>query len=190
MAVSAQTESGESRITFSPAEAERYYSHLGAWKGPLAAREVQDEALHFWRSSGEEGVRWLMARLREEHHVETLHAVASLLADLGEIILGPVFEELSGGASSDQVVCLLWALEALSESDPTLRIENVQAEFILADLLKDDEPDVREEAAEAMRLLRSEQAVRCLEHRLRDETNAEVRQAIQRELTRLQAGRS
>jgi hypothetical protein len=190
MAAPALTEAGESRITFSPSEAERFYSPLGAWKGPLAAREVQDEALRFWRSSGEQGVRWLLARLREEHHVETLHAVASLLADLGEIVLGPVFEELSRGANSDQVVCLLWALEGLSESDPTLRVESIQAELILADLLQDDEPDVREEAAEAMRLLSPERAVRWLGHRLRDETNAEVGQTIQRELTRLQAGRS
>jgi hypothetical protein len=131
-----------------------------------------------------------MARPRDEHHVETLHAVASLLADLGEIVLGSVFEELSRGAASDQVVCLLWALEALSESDPTLRIESDQAELILAGLLQDDEPDVREEAAEAMRLLRPERAVRWLGHRLRDETNPDVRQTIQRELTRLQAQRS
>jgi HEAT repeat protein len=71
-----------------------------------------------------------------------------------------------------------------------LRIEIPQVELILADLLQDNEPDVREEAAEAMRLLRTERAVRWLEHRLRDETNAEVRQTIQRELTRHQSGRS
>src|SRR5205823_5356066 len=104
---------------------------LGAWKGPLAAREVQDAALRFWRSSGEEGVRWLVRRLRDEFHLETLHGVASLLADLGEIILGPVFEELSQAASRDQALGLLWALDPLSESDPTLRIESDQAELIL-----------------------------------------------------------
>ena len=190
MGASALTESGESRIAFSPSEAERYYSPLGAWKGPLAAREVQDEVLRFWRSSGEEGVRWLVARLREEHHVETLHAVGSLLGDLGKVILGPVFEAFSRGATGDQALCLLWALDALCESDPTLRLESAQVELILADLLQDDEPDVREEAAGAMRLLRPERAVRWLEHRLRDETNADVRQTIQSELTRLQAGRS
>jgi hypothetical protein len=190
MAAFALTESGEPRITFSPSEAERYYSPLGAWKGPLAARDVQDESLHFWRSSGEEGVRWLIHRLRDEFHLETLHGVASLLADLGEIILAPVFEELSRGASRDQALCLLWALDSLSESDPASRLEAAQAELALADLLQDEDSDVREAAAEAMGLLRPERAVRWLEHRLRDETDAEVRQTIQRELTRLQAGRS
>jgi hypothetical protein len=190
MSASALTKSGEPKITFSPSEAQRFYSPLGAWKGPLAAREVQEEALRFWRSSGEEGVRWLVARLRDEHHVETLHAVGSLLADLGAIILDPIFEELSRGATGDQALCLLWALDGLSEADPTLRIENAQAELVLADLLQDDEPDVREEAAEAMRLLRPERAVRWLAHRLRDETNADVRPTIQRELTRHEAGRS
>src|SRR5205085_11708238 len=93
-----RTESGGPRIAFSSSETEGFYSAVGAWKGPLAAREVQDEALRFWRSSGEEGVRWLMRRLRDEFHLETLHGVASLLADLGEIILDPVFEDLSRGA--------------------------------------------------------------------------------------------
>src|SRR4051812_31113458 len=108
------TASEEPRIAFSPSEAERFYNPLGAWKGPLTAREVQEEAFDFWRSSGEEGVRWLVRRLREEHHAETLHAPGSLLADLGEIIFGPVFEELSRGAAGDQALCLLWALDSLS----------------------------------------------------------------------------
>jgi hypothetical protein len=190
MAAPVLTESGESRITFSPSEAERYYSPLGAWKGPLAVREIQDEALRFWRRSGEEGVRWLIQRLRDEFHLETLHGVASLLADLGESILAPVFEELSRGASRDQALCLLWALDSLIESDPSLRFEASEAELALADLLQNDDSDVREAAAEAMRLLRPERAVRWLEHRLRDETDTEVRQTVQREPTRLHADRS
>jgi HEAT repeats len=190
MAGSALTESGESRITFSASAAERFSSPLGAGKGPLAAREVQDEALRFWRWSGEEGVRWLIHRLRDEFHLETLHGVASPLADLGEFILAPVFEELSRGAARDQALCLLWALDSLIESDPSLQLEAPEAELALADLLQNDDSDVREAAAEAMRLLRPERAVRWLEHRLRDETDAEVRQTIQRELTRLHAGRS
>ncbi len=190
MVASPRTESEESRITFSPSEAERFYSPLGAWKGPLAAREVQDEALRFWRSSGEEEVRWLIHRLRDEFHLETLHGVASLLADLGQSILAPVFDELSRGASRDQALCLLWALDSLIESDPSLLLEASAAELALVDLLQNDDSDVREAAAEAMRLLRPERAVRWLEHRLRDETDSEVRQTIQRELTRLHADRA
>jgi hypothetical protein len=184
------TESGEPRITFSLSEADHFYQPLGAWKGPLSSREVKKQAVDFWRSSGEAGVRWLVHRLREEHHVETLHEAASLLADLGEIILGPIFEELSRGATGDQTLCLLWALDSLSESDATLRLESAQAELVLADHLQNDEPDVREGAAEAMRLLKSERAVRWLEHRLRDETTADVRRTLERELTWHRAGRS
>jgi hypothetical protein len=184
------TESGGPKIAFSPSEAEHYYQPLGAWKGPSSSREVKRECVEFWRSSGEEGVRWLVRRLREEHHVETLHAAASLLADLGEIVLGPIFEELSRGARGDQPLCLLWALDSLSESDPTLRLESAQDELVLAGLLQNEEPDVREGAAEAMRLLASERAVRWLEHGLLDESNEDVRRTLERELTWHQAGRS
>ena len=100
IAAFARTESGEPGTLFSPSEAARYYSPLGAWKGPLAARDVEDESLHFWRSSGDEGVRWLIHRLGDEFHLETLHGVASLLADLGEIILAPVFPPLFAPPSS------------------------------------------------------------------------------------------
>jgi hypothetical protein len=93
---------------FSASEAERFYRSLGAWKGPLAAREVQDGAFNFWRSSGEEGIQRLVRRLKDEHQLDSLHGAASLLADLGEMTLGPIFDELSGGASGDHALCLLW----------------------------------------------------------------------------------
>jgi hypothetical protein len=165
------------------------YQKLGWWKGPHATAAARARQRDFWRSSGEAGVRWLVCRLRDEHHVETLHAVASLLADLGETILGAVFEELSRATTTDQALCLLWAVVSLSESAPSLRIETTRAELVLADLLQHEEPDVREGAAEAVRLLGSERAIRWLEHRLRDEPNAEVRQTLERELTRHRAGR-
>jgi hypothetical protein len=184
------TTAGGPRTTFSPEEAEHFYRPLGAWKGPLASREVQKEAFDFWRSSGEEGVRWLVARLRDEHYIETIHAAASLLGDLGEIVLDPLFEELSRGAAGDQVICLLWALDSLSESEPTLQLEDARAELALADLLQSDDPDLREAAAGAMRVLKTERAVRWLEHRMRDEANPEVRKAIEAELAWHRAGRS
>ena len=123
-----------------------------------------------------------MRRLRDESHLETLHGAASLLADLGEVILGPIFEELTRECAGVSVLCLLWALDSLSESAPTLRLEGTQAELALAGLLQDDDPDVREEAAETMRLLGPERAVRWLEHRLRDETNADVRRTMEMDL--------
>jgi hypothetical protein len=135
---------------------EEEYQRIGWWKGPNATRAARARQRDFWRSSGEAGVRWLVGRLRDEYHLETLHGVADLLADLGEIILGAIVEELSRGATGDQALCLLWALVSLSESDPTLRLEGARAESALVGLLQNEEPDVREAAAEAVRLLDSD----------------------------------
>jgi predicted HTH domain antitoxin len=170
--------------TFATAEAERFYECLGAWRGPLATREVQQKALEFWRSAGEEGVRWLVRRLRDEHHVDALHGVASLLADLGAVIVGPVFRELAEEPSDDQTVALLWALGSFSESEAAVRLEGVEAELTLVDLLQNNEPDVREAAATAMRLLPPHRASRWLTHRLRNETDPYVRATIGHELER------
>jgi hypothetical protein len=141
---------------FSPSEAQRFYSPLGAWKGPLASTDVQGEALAFWRASGEAGIRWLVRRLKDEHDLDSLHGAASLLAELGQVIIDPVFQQLAAGASGDQALCLLWALDSLCESDPGVRVEGAQPELVLADLLRNDDPDVRDVAASAMRLVRRE----------------------------------
>ena len=173
--------------TFAEANAERFYQYLGAWKGPLATPESQQEALAFWRSSGEEGVRWLVERLRNEHHVDAMHGAASLLSDLGAVIVDPIFQELGKAPSGDQAQVLLWALVSLAESEPSIRSEGARPELVLAEFLQHNEPDLRESAAGAMRLLRHERALRWLSQRLRDETNAEVRQTIEDELAWHQA---
>jgi predicted HTH domain antitoxin len=170
--------------TLSAADAERFYQYLGAWKGPLATREAQQETQAFWRSSGASGIRWLVQRLRTEHHIDALHGVASLLSDLGDVILGPIFEELAREPSSDQALALLWALGSLSDSEASPRLEGVQAELVLVDLLQNDAPDIREAAATAMRLLPAQRASRWLSHRLRIEANPDVRTAIEGELER------
>jgi len=56
--------------------------------------------------------------------------------------------------------------------------------LVLADLLQHDDPDIREAAAHAMRLLRPDRAERWLGHRLRDEKNPEVVEAIEGVLSR------
>jgi hypothetical protein len=168
---------------FSPEEAEAHYRVLGAWKGPSAAKDVQRAAREFWLASGAAGARWLVGRLRDEVLVEPLHAAAALLADLGQAGIGPIVEGLLGDPSHDQAIALLKALGWLGESDSPPRLEGAQAELILADCLLDDDPDMREAAACAMRLIRPERAVRWLEHRLRDETDSEVRRTIEEELS-------
>ncbi len=151
---------------------------------------MKEEAYDFWQSSGEEGARWLVRRLRDEHILETLHDVASILGRLGETIIGPAYEELSRGADADQALCLLWALRMLSESNPSLRVNAERWEPILADLLRSKDSDVREQAAEVMRLLGPERAIPLLENRLPDEDDEYARETIEQELKRYREGRS
>jgi HEAT repeats len=72
----------------------------------------------------------------------------------------------------------------LHPSEAAPRLEGVQAELVLADLLQEDEADLREAAARALRLLSREKVVRWLSRRLRDETDPEVRTTIEEELKR------
>jgi HEAT repeat protein len=164
-----------------PEEAERYYLTLGNWKNPESVRRA---ARDFLEASGGEGIRWLISRLRDEMHVEAIHAASSLLARLGEAAIGPAIEELANDPTPDQALALLNALGSLgaAESGPTL--EGALAELVLADFLQHDDPDLREAAAEAIALLPSERAVHWLTHRLRDEADVRVREAIELELSR------
>ena len=115
-----------------------------------------------------------MRRLREEHHIDALHGTASLLSDLGEVIVDPIFQELGDEPSGDQALALLRALSWSSDRSGRHAREEVKAETYLVDLLQNDEPDVREAAANAMRLLPDERALRWLSHRLRSETDTDV----------------
>ena len=71
-----------------------------------------------------------------------------------------------------------------------LALALVEAELILADLLQHDDPDIREAAACAMRLLRPERAAHWLTRRGRVEPDAAVRAAIEDELGRYHIGRT
>jgi hypothetical protein len=157
-------------------EAESHYQALGDWKGPKADRGA---ARRYWLSQGVNGACWLVRRLRTETDVETLHAAGSLLADLGEIGVGPIMEELGDSLVVDQSLALLKALAWLGESHDHPTVEGAQAELILAHCLQDDDSDMREAAAGAMRLLPPERAIRWLNPRLRVETNEDVKRAIQ-----------
>jgi hypothetical protein len=170
---------GVERPRFPAEEAESQYQALGDWKGPKADRLA---ARRYWLSQGLDGAYWLVKRLRDETDVETLHAAASLLADLGEVGVGPIIEELGESEVADQCLALLKALAWLGESDAHPILVGAQAELILAHRLQENDPDLREAAAAAMRLLRPERAVRWLVPRLRDESDERVRRVIQEEL--------
>jgi hypothetical protein len=175
---------------FRPEAAEAHYQPLGRWKGPLAAKEVQHAAKDFWLGAGAAGARWLVGRLHDEVVLDALHAVGSLLADLGDVAIGPIVEGLLGDPSPDQALTLLKALGWQGETDRRPRLEGAEAELILAERLQDEDPDMREAAACAMRLLRPPRAIRWLEHRLRNEPDAEVRRTIEEELSRHRAVRT
>jgi hypothetical protein len=164
-----------------PEEAERHYRALGNWKNPESVRRAARE---FWGASGVEGVRWFVGRLRDEVQVEAIHAASSLLARLGEVAIGPAVEELANDPTADQARALLNALGALGEAESRPMLEGALAELVLADFLQHDDPDLREAAALAIRLLPPDRAVHWLTHRLRDETDAAVREAIELELSR------
>jgi hypothetical protein len=165
-------------------EAEGQYQALGRSKGPLAAEDVQRDARQYWNGSGAVGARWLIARLRSETHEERLHWAASTLAGLGDVSLGPILETLRGDAPPDQALALLRALGWMggrqTRADPL-------AELVLVKHLLHEDPDVREAASKALRVLPRERARTWLTRRLRDETDGEVRRTIEEELEPIQA---
>ena len=83
--------------------------------------------------------------------------------------------------------CALGWLGDLHER-PTL--EGAQGELILADLLQHNDPDIREAAACAMRLLRPGRAAHWLTSRGRVEPDVAVRAAIEGEFGRYHIGRT
>jgi hypothetical protein len=178
---------GGSARLLDPEEAERHYLTLGSWKNPESVRRA---ACDFWGASGNEGIRWFVSRLRDEMQIEAIHAASSLLARLGEVAIGPVVEELANDPAPDQALALLNALGSLGEAESSPVLEGALAELVLADFLQHDDPDLREAAAEATRLLPPDRTVHWLTHRLRDEANAGVRKAIELELSRHRTGRA
>jgi hypothetical protein len=171
---------------FRPDEAEQQFRGLGNWKHPETGRTARE----YWFGAGAQEVEWLVRRLRSETHVEVLHDAAALLSDLGRASVGPIIEELDRNPAADQALALLRALGWLGDSHERPTLEGAQGELILADLLQHDDPDIREAAACAMRLLRPERAAHWLARRRRVEPDAAVLAAIEDELGRYPVGRT
>jgi hypothetical protein len=167
-------------------EAERQFRGLGNWKHAEAGRAARE----YWFGTGAQGVEWLVRRIRSERHVEVLHDVAALLADLGRVSIDPIIEELDRDPAADQALALLRALGWLGDSHERPTLEGAQGELILADLLQHDDPDIREAAAGAMRLLRPERAAHWLTRRRRVEPDSDVQAAIEDELSRYSVERT
>ncbi len=168
--------------------AEVHYRALGRWKGKLGADDVQAAARDFWIAAGEAGGRWLARRLRWEKDVETLLAVASLLTRLGRAALGSVVEELSEEPAADQMRALLQTLGWLGESPEAPTLAEASTELTLARFLQHRDPDTRESAARAMRLLPPARAAHWLGLRLVEENDPDVAETIREELATRPAG--
>ena len=55
------------------------YQKIGWWKGPNASDEARTLVCKFWQDQGDQGITWLVSRLRSEGHTDLLDGVASIL---------------------------------------------------------------------------------------------------------------
>jgi len=165
------------RVT--PDDFEEQYQKIGWWKGPQATSSARKAVQDFWARQGPRGARWLVRRLRSESHLDLLSGVANLLADLGEVSLRPVVDELEFDPSRDQAEALLKALGWLAAAGLTSGLFAGQLAPILAAFLTRDDPDLREAACRATSLLAPQRALGLLEPCLPVESSAEVRQTME-----------
>jgi hypothetical protein len=173
---------GEAEIGFASEGAESHYRRLGCLKGRDAAPDAQAESRRFWQESGVAGIRWLIARLRDESLDDRLRGTASLLDDLAPVSLGPILEGLRADPTANQALALLWALGWIGDRHETA---DPQAELVLVRHLFDEDPELREASARAMRLISPQRAKAWLTRRLRNEPDREVRLTIEDELETL-----
>jgi HEAT repeat protein len=183
--ITARTQGAEAAFPLTPEAAEVHHQRLGRWKGREASPEAQSESARFWRESGLAGIRRLVARLRDERHDDRLRGTASMLADLGPASLDPILEAFQDEPTADQALALLWALGWIGDRHQT---GDAGAELVLVRYLFDDNPELREAAARATRLIPPQRGKPWLTRRLRVESDREVRLTIEHELGDAGAG--
>jgi hypothetical protein len=159
---------------------EAMYQKIGWWRGPHSTAAARTLVCGFWRDEADRGLRWLVSRLRSEWHIDLLDGVASILAQIGETAIRPILDELDRQPSRDQAEALLKALGWLGERGKSASSSLVERlDPVLVTFLGGDDPELREWAARAARLLPQERAVGLLEGVLNAEQDADVRLAIQ-----------
>jgi hypothetical protein len=102
-----------------------------------------------------------------------------MLAALGPMSLRPILEALRGEPTADQTLSLLWSLGWLGGRHTT---EDTLAELVLVRYLFDADPDIRDAASRALRLLPPQSARPWLVQRQREEPDPDVRRTIEEEL--------
>jgi hypothetical protein len=159
---------------------ETMYQKIGWWKGPNATAEARTVVCDFWRNQADQGLQWLVSRLRTEWHIDLLDGVTSILAHIGDTAIPPVLDELERRPSRDQAEALLKALGSLGEQGDAVSPPLAERlGLVLATFLSGDDPELRGWAARAARLLPGERAVGLLAGLLDAEPDADVRHAIQ-----------
>ena len=90
-----------------------------------------------------------------------------------------MLETLQGEPMSGQALALLWAVGWLGDQRETA---DIRVELILVQYLFDEDPELREAAARALRVIPPHRARAWLTRRLRVESDREVRLTIEDEL--------
>jgi hypothetical protein len=156
------------------------YQKIGWWKGPNATPEARALVSDFWRQRGEQGLRWLVGRLRREWHLDLLDGVASLLARAGDAAIPPILDELERQPARDQAEALLKAFGWMGEQGTEAQPSSVtRLELALSEFLHQEDPGLREWATRAAGLLPRERAVDLLRRQLVAVRDPEVRKAIE-----------
>jgi hypothetical protein len=156
---------------------EEAYGLIGWWKGPDPLHEARVKGQVFWKQGGEKRIRWLTRRLRSERNIETLQGAASLLADCGPLVIGPILDELSLASVGDNGLALLGALSYLKPADGLPykhRLHTTIQRYLKHDLL-----ELREAAVKATAILPAASARDCLREALSREHHPVVRETLE-----------
>lgn len=187
IAVSDEDASGEnSSQQLPPQELERHFQEIGSRRGAYSTAEGSRCERHFWKTSGSAGAAWLATRIRTELDLDVLTGAANRLADIGAPAVDPILDELESPHSSEQAFALLKALEWIEVKDADEarigRISNLLRRF-----LSDADPDVRESAIAATRILPKASALALLRERLPYERDHVVAQSVQEAISEREA---
>jgi hypothetical protein len=132
---------------------EEKYGRLGRTRGPDAIRDARSGLREWWTSQEASGVRWLVARIRDEIHWDVLDAVVSILAVSGEGAAPVVLDALED--DRHEVDGRLALLKALREIP--LGAESIErARDVALRARADRDSDVREAADELLDRIKAE----------------------------------
>ena len=159
-----------------------HFKQIGLLGGRYTKPAERLEEIGFWRQAGSAGARWL---IREAEHTSSLTqawGIADVLASMGAEAVDPIMESLACGASDELADMMLSALGAMSATDVATRADQVAGSLRV--FLRHPDESVRSKAAAATSVLPVQSAAAMLQSRLTEETNPDVRAAIQDELDR------